>query len=107
MKSGIWLAIGAGALSACGTAPEVDRKFLTGSEARKGVVLATGGYGANPEMSWRFEQLPGFAHEASGLMPASLTGDGLVLGAEIGGILHKVVAALGRPCAEQSRGART
>src|SRR5207248_8248776 len=40
--------------------------------ARNGVVLATGGYGANPEMSWRFEQLPGFAHEASGLMPASL-----------------------------------
>ena len=25
-------------------------------------------------------------------MPASLTGDGLVLGAEIGGILHKVCA---------------
>src|SRR5438046_2753448 len=40
--------------------------------ARNGIVLATGGYGANPEMSWRFEQLPGFAHEASGLMPASL-----------------------------------
>jgi FAD binding domain-containing protein len=60
--------------------------------ARNGVVLATGGYGANPEMSWRFEQLPGSAHEASGLMPASLTGDGLVLGAEIGGILHKVCA---------------
>ena len=62
--------------------------------ARNGVVLATGGYGANPEMSWRFEQLPGFAHEASGLMPASLTGDGLVLGAEIGGILHKVENSL-------------
>jgi hypothetical protein len=39
MKTGIWLAIGAGALSACGTPPEVDRKFLTGSEARKGVVV--------------------------------------------------------------------
>jgi 3-oxosteroid 1-dehydrogenase len=62
--------------------------------ARNGVVLATGGYGANPEMSWRFEQLPGFAHESSGLMPASLTGDGLVLGAEIGGILHKVENSL-------------
>src|SRR5437763_5025119 len=62
--------------------------------ARNGVVLATGGCGANPEMSWRFEQLPGFAHEASGLMPASLTGDGLVLGAEIGGILHKVENSL-------------
>jgi hypothetical protein len=40
--------------------------------ASKGVILATGGYGANPQMSWQFEQLPGFAQEASGLMPASL-----------------------------------
>ncbi|MBV8118512.1 MAG: FAD-dependent oxidoreductase, partial [Alphaproteobacteria bacterium] len=62
--------------------------------ARKGVILATGGYGANPRMSWQFEQLPGFAQEASGLMPASLTGDGLVLGAEIGGILHKIENSL-------------
>src|SRR6266851_7589704 len=58
--------------------------------ARKGVILATGGYAANPQMSWDFEQLPGFAHEASGLTPASLTGDGLVLGAEIGGIVHRI-----------------
>jgi succinate dehydrogenase/fumarate reductase flavoprotein subunit len=62
--------------------------------ARNGVILATGGYGANPQMSWEFEQLPGFAQEASGLMPASLTGDGLVLGAEIGGILHKIENSL-------------
>jgi 3-oxosteroid 1-dehydrogenase len=45
-------------------------------------------------MSWQFEQLPGFAHEASGLTPASLTGDGLVLGAEIGGILHRIENSL-------------
>jgi 3-oxosteroid 1-dehydrogenase len=62
--------------------------------ARKGVILATGGYGANPHMSWEFEQLPGFAHQGSGLTPASLTGDGLVLGAEIGGILHKIEGSL-------------
>ncbi|HMD65537.1 MAG TPA: FAD-binding protein [Stellaceae bacterium] len=62
--------------------------------AGKGVILATGGYSANPQMSWEFEQLPGFAQEASGLMPASLTGDGLVLGAEIGGILHKIENSL-------------
>jgi 3-oxosteroid 1-dehydrogenase len=62
--------------------------------ARKGVILATGGYGANPQMGSEFEQLPGFAHEASGLMPASLTGDGLVLGAEIGGILHRIENSL-------------
>jgi 3-oxosteroid 1-dehydrogenase len=62
--------------------------------ARRGVILATGGYGANPEMNEQFEQLPGFASEASGLMPASLTGDGLVLGAEIGGVLHKIENSL-------------
>jgi 3-oxosteroid 1-dehydrogenase len=61
---------------------------------RKGVILATGGYGANQEMCRQFEQLPGFAHEASGLAPASLTGDGLVLGAEIGGVLHKIENSL-------------
>src|ERR1700730_16745426 len=62
--------------------------------ARKGVILATGGYGANPQMSWEFEQLPGFAHEASGLAPAALTGDGLILGAEIGGLVHKIENSL-------------
>jgi 3-oxosteroid 1-dehydrogenase len=63
-------------------------------EARRGVILATGGYGADPQMSREFEQLPGFAHEDSGLIPPSLTGDGLVLGAEIGGIVHKVENSL-------------
>ncbi len=63
-------------------------------EARRGVILATGGYGANPQMSWEFEQLPGFADEGPGLIPQSLTGDGLVLGAEIGGIAHKIENSL-------------
>jgi 3-oxosteroid 1-dehydrogenase len=62
--------------------------------ARKGVLLATGGYNANPQLCWELEQLPGFVQEASALMPASLTGDGLVLGAEIGGIVHKVENSL-------------
>jgi 3-oxosteroid 1-dehydrogenase len=62
--------------------------------ARKGVLLATGGYGANPQMIREFEQLPGFVDEASGLMPASLTGDGLLLGAEVGGIVHKIENSL-------------
>lgn len=62
--------------------------------ARKGVILATGTYSANPQMSWEFEQLPGVAKEASSLALASLTGDGLVLGAEIGGILHKIENSL-------------
>jgi 3-oxosteroid 1-dehydrogenase len=80
----------------------VENKRVTGVvmrsgesiRARRGVILATGGYSANPQMSWQFEQLPGFAREAAGLMPASLTGDGLVLGAEIGGILHKIENSL-------------
>jgi 3-oxosteroid 1-dehydrogenase len=62
--------------------------------AHKGVILATGAYSANTQMNWEFEQLPGFAQEASSLAPASLTGDGLVLGAEIGGILHKIENSL-------------
>jgi 3-oxosteroid 1-dehydrogenase len=62
--------------------------------ARKGVILATGAYSANMQMNWDFEQLPGIAQEASSLAPASLTGDGLVFGAEIGGILHKIENSL-------------
>ena len=62
--------------------------------AHKGVILATGAYSANTQMNWEFEQLPGIAQEASSLAPASLTGDGLVLGAEIGGILHKIENSL-------------
>src|SRR5204863_8641725 len=37
-------------------------------EARRGVILATGGYGANPQMSSEFEQLPGIAHESPWLI---------------------------------------
>jgi len=62
--------------------------------ARNGVMLATGGYGANPQMSSEFEQLPGYAHEDPGLIPESLTGDGIVLGAELGGIVHRVENSL-------------
>ena len=62
--------------------------------ARKGVLLATGTYSANPEMMRQFEQLPGMAQEPSSLAPPSLTGDGLVLGAEIGAIVHKIENSL-------------
>jgi len=62
--------------------------------AKKGVILATGTYSANPRMSREFEQLPGFAQEASSMAPGSLTGDGLVLGAEVGGIVHKIENSL-------------
>jgi 3-oxosteroid 1-dehydrogenase len=80
----------------------VEEKRVTGVvmgsgesiRARKGVILATGAYSANTQMNWELEQLPGIAQEASSLAPASLTGDGLVLGAEIGGILHKIENSL-------------
>src|SRR4029079_8657618 len=62
--------------------------------ARKGVILATGGYSANAQMSRDFEQMPGIDQEPDSLSLASLTGDGLVLGAEIGGVLYKVQNSL-------------
>jgi 3-oxosteroid 1-dehydrogenase len=61
---------------------------------RKGVIVGTGGYSANAEMSRDFEQIPGIDQEPDSLSLASLTGDGLVLGAEIGGILHKIQNSL-------------
>ena len=62
--------------------------------ARKGVIIATGGYSANARMSRDFEQIPGIDQEPDSLSLASLTGDGLVLGAEIGGVLHKIENSL-------------
>ena len=62
--------------------------------ARKGVIVATGGYSANAQMTRDFEQIPGIDQEPDSLSLASLTGDGLVLGAEIGGVLHKIENSL-------------
>ena len=62
--------------------------------ARKGVIIGTGGYSANARMSRDFEQIPGIDQEPDSLSLASLTGDGLVYGAEIGGILHKIENSL-------------
>ena len=62
--------------------------------ARKGVVIATGGYHANPEMARALEGLPGLEQEPSSLAPASITGDGLVLAGEIGGVIHKIENSL-------------
>jgi 3-oxosteroid 1-dehydrogenase len=58
--------------------------------ARKGVVIATGGYHANPELAREYEGLPGMLQEPSSLAPPSITGDGLVLGGEIGAVIRKV-----------------
>src|SRR5262249_33276986 len=80
----------------------LDNKRVTGVvmksgetiAAHKGVIIATGGYSANAQMSRDFEQIPGIDREPDSLSLASLTGDGLVLGAEIGGILHKIQNSL-------------
>jgi len=64
--------------------------------ARKGVIIATGGYSANAEMSRDFEQIPGIDQEPDSLSLASLTGDGLVFGAEIGGIESLLTMVGGR-----------
>ena len=58
--------------------------------ARRGVVIATGGYHANPELAQHYEGLPGMLQGPSSLAPASITGDGLVLAGEIGAVIHKV-----------------
>ena len=49
-------------------------------DARHGVVLATGGYEANPQMVETFEGLPGWLSMA----PSSVSGDGMLMGLEIG-----------------------
>jgi 3-oxosteroid 1-dehydrogenase len=54
--------------------------------ARKGVILATGGYEANPEMVANFERLPGWRSQ----FPPGVTGDGLVLGAELGAAVRVI-----------------
>jgi succinate dehydrogenase/fumarate reductase flavoprotein subunit len=54
--------------------------------ARKGVVLATGGYESNPVLVQAFEGLPGW-HST---FPASVTGDGLVLATENGAAIHLI-----------------
>jgi 3-oxosteroid 1-dehydrogenase len=48
--------------------------------ARLGVVLATGGYEANPQLVDTYEGLPGWLSMA----PPSLTGDGMTMGMEVG-----------------------
>jgi len=54
--------------------------------ARRGVVLATGGYEGNPELVKRFEGLP----EWMNIFPPSIEGDGLVVATEIGAATYKV-----------------
>jgi 3-oxosteroid 1-dehydrogenase len=59
-----------------------DRKIL----AHKGVVIATGGYEWNAELMRDFDPLPGLQP----LSPPSLTGDGLIMAAEIGAAIRRI-----------------
>jgi 3-oxosteroid 1-dehydrogenase len=58
--------------------------------AKKGVVLATGGYDWNVELARSLEGLPDLVP----MGPESLTGDGLMLGAEIGATMHRIQNSL-------------
>jgi len=54
--------------------------------ARKGVVLATGGYEWNAELMRDFDPIP----RLQPLSPPSSTGDGLIMGAEIGAAIRRI-----------------
>src|SRR6185503_9666566 len=54
--------------------------------ARKGVVLATGGYEWNAELMQDFDPIP----RLQPLSPPSSTGDGLIMGAEIGAAIRRI-----------------
>lgn len=61
--------------------------------ASKGVVIATSGYDGNPEMATLHER----AHEWNTATFPGLTGDGLVMGAEVGGAVVSVPQDHGFP----------
>jgi succinate dehydrogenase/fumarate reductase flavoprotein subunit len=54
--------------------------------AKRGVVIATGGYDWNVELARGLEGLPDLVR----MGPESLTGDGLALGAEVGANIHRI-----------------
>ena len=54
--------------------------------ARQGVVIATGGYDWNVPLGRQLEGFP----DVVPMGPVSLTGDGLVLGAELGAVVHRI-----------------
>ena len=59
-------------------------------KTRKGVVIATGGYDFNLDLAKSLEGFPSMVP----MSPASLTGDGLVLAAELGAVIHRIPNSL-------------
>jgi 3-oxosteroid 1-dehydrogenase len=58
--------------------------------ARKGVMIASGGYESNPELVQQFEAVPGWVSQ----FPATLTGDGLLMAQEAGAAIRTLRANL-------------
>ena len=58
--------------------------------AKKGVVLATGGYDSNIDLARHLEGLPDLVP----MGPSSLMGDGLTLGGEVGAVIRRVQNSL-------------
>ncbi len=54
--------------------------------ARRGVVIASGGYESNPELVANYEALPGF----QSMFPDSVSGDGFVMATEIGAAVRVI-----------------
>lgn len=54
--------------------------------AERGVVIATGGYEWNADLMRDFDQLPGLQPQS----PPTLTGDGLIMAAEIGAAIRRL-----------------
>lgn len=54
--------------------------------ARRGVVLATGGYEGSPDLVNRFEGLPDWMN----IFPRSVEGDGMMMGSELGAAVWRV-----------------
>lgn len=68
----------------CGAVAVIDGRKQT-IRATGGVVLATGGYENNEAMVRTYEELP-----CRPQFPNLLTGDGLVMGAELGGVVRSI-----------------
>lgn len=68
-----------------GVRVESDGK-TTAIRAKRGVVLATGGYDWRPELARYFEQLPDW----NSMCPPSVEGDGMVMGTELGAAIAAV-----------------